>query len=117
MHAAVDSLGLLLALLVIPVSADERTQVEALATQGQEVTGEHVEANTAGAHGMHLEVAKLPETKRGFVLLPRRWVVERHFAWRARFRRLARDYERQPAVLAGCTSSPSRVFCFAGLSR
>jgi len=33
--------------------------------------------------------------------LPRRWVVERSFAWLARFRRLARDYERLPQVLAG----------------
>ncbi len=44
---------------------------------------------------------KLAEAKRGFVLLPRRWVVERSFAWMARFRRLARDYERLPSVLAG----------------
>jgi transposase len=35
------------------------------------------------------------------VLLPRRWVVERSFAWAARFRRLARDYERLAATLAG----------------
>lgn len=39
--------------------------------------------------------------KRGFVLLPRRWVVERTFAWAARFRRLARDYERLAETLAG----------------
>ncbi len=44
---------------------------------------------------------KLPEAKRGFVLLPRRWVVERSFAWLARFRRLARDDERLPETLAG----------------
>src|SRR5262249_34921077 len=48
-----------------------------------------------------LEVVKLPEAKKGFVLLPRRWVVERSFAWTARFRRLARDYERLPQTLAG----------------
>ena len=51
--------------------------------------------------GMRLEVVKLPTAKRGFVLLPRRWVVERSFAWMARFRRLARDYERLPETLAG----------------
>jgi len=44
---------------------------------------------------------KLPQAKRGFVLLPRRWVVERSFAWTARFRRLARDYERLASTLAG----------------
>jgi transposase len=48
-----------------------------------------------------LEVVKHTEAKRGFVLLPRRWVVERSFAWAARFRRLARDYERLAATLAG----------------
>ena len=47
-----------------------------------------------------LEVVKHHEAKRGFVLLPRRWVVERSFAWAARFRRLARDYERLTATLA-----------------
>ncbi len=46
-------------------------------------------------------VVKLPDAKRGFVLLPRRWVAERSFAWMARFRRLARDYERLPETLAG----------------
>jgi transposase len=41
------------------------------------------------------------EAKKGFVLLPRRWVVERSFGWLNRFRRLARDYERLPETLAG----------------
>jgi hypothetical protein len=35
------------------------------------------------------------------VLLPKRWVVERSFAWTARFRRLDKDYERLPEVLRG----------------
>lgn len=50
---------------------------------------------------MKLEVIKHHEAKRGFVLLPRRWVVERSFAWAARFRRLTRDYERLASTLAG----------------
>ncbi len=107
-------MGQLLTLTVTPANADERTQVAALAAQIQEVTGAHVElawvdqgytgdqaAQTAAARGIKLEVVKLPEAKRGFVLLPRRWVVERSFAWLAHFRRLARDYERLPTVLAG----------------
>ena len=86
----------------------------ALAAAVQEVTGQAVElafvdqgytgeqpAADAAAHGIRLEVVKLPEAKRGFVLLPRRWVVERSFAWAARFRRLAKDYERLPEVVAG----------------
>ena len=80
----------------------------------QEVTGDTVEvafvdqgytgeqaAEAAEQHGIRLEVVKLPTAKRGFVLLPRRWVVERSFAWLARFRRLARDYERLDDTLVG----------------
>jgi transposase len=48
-----------------------------------------------------LEVVKHPEAKKGFVLLPRRWVVERSFGWLGRFRRLARDNERLTETLAG----------------
>ena len=58
-------------------------------------------AAKAAAHGIQLEVVKLAAAKRGFILLPRRWVVERSFAWLARFRRLSRDYERLPTTLAG----------------
>jgi transposase len=88
--------------------------VEQLAQKVQEVTGGGVEvafvgkgytgenaAQAAQGQGMRLEVVKLTDAKRGFVLLPRRWVVERSFAWAARFRRLARDYERLPEKLAG----------------
>jgi transposase len=113
-HMAVDTLGLLLALKVTAANEQERAQVSALAADVQIVTGERVEVayvdqgytgeqaeDDAAEHGIQLEVVKLAEAKRGFVLLPRRWVVERSFAWLARFRRLARDYERLPTTLAG----------------
>ena len=58
-------------------------------------------AAAAEQHGMQLVVVKRPEASKGFVLLPRRWVVERSFAWASRFRRLARDYERLPTTLIG----------------
>lgn len=58
-------------------------------------------AEIAREHGIELEVVKLPDAKRGFVLLPRRWVVERSFAWATRFRRrLVKDYERYASTLA-----------------
>lgn len=107
-------LGHLLALHVTAANEQERAQVAKLVTQVQEITGEHVElayadegctgedpAASAQAHGIELEVVRHSEPKRGFVLLPKRWVVERSFAWRARFCRLARDYERLPVTLAG----------------
>ena len=113
-HISVDTLVQLLAILVTPANEQDRAQVAALAEQIQEVTGESVEvafvdqgytgeqaAADAEAQGIRLEVVKLPTAKRGFVLLPRRWVVERSFGWMARFRRLARDYERLAETLAG----------------
>lgn len=113
-HLAVDTLGHLLALLVTPANEQDRAQVGELAERVQAATGERVEvafvdqgytgepaAEAAAAQGIRLEVVKLPGAKRGFVLLPRRWVVERSNAWLARFRRLARDYERLPETLAG----------------
>jgi transposase len=113
-HAAVDTLGHLLALLVTPANEQERAWVGELANAVQEATGESVElayvdqgytgerpAEEAEAHGICLEVVKYPEAKRGFVLLPRRWVVERDFAWASRFRRLVKDYERLPETVAG----------------
>jgi transposase len=66
----------------------------------QGYTGE-TPAAAAKEHGIKLAVVKHTKAKRGFVLLPRRWVVERSFAWAARFRRLARDYERLASTLAG----------------
>ena len=112
-HLAVDTLGLLLALHVTSANEQERAQVATLAETVQEVTGNHVEVafvdqgytgeqaeRDAATHGIRLEVVKLPEAKQGFVLLPRRWVVERSFAWMAKFRRLARDYERLPETVA-----------------
>jgi len=114
LHAAVDTLGHLLALHVTPADAQDRAQVGHLAAAIQEASGETVDlayvdqgytgeepAKAARACGMALHVVRTPEAKRGFVLLPRRWVVERSFAWAARFRRLARDYERLPQTVAG----------------
>ena len=113
-HVAVDTLGNLLALLVTPANEQERAQVGELAKAVQDATQRSVDlayvdqgytgekpATQAATHGIELEVVKLAEAKRGFVLLPRRWVVERSFAWLARFRRLARDYERLSTTLVG----------------
>ena len=113
-HIAVDTLGHLLALVATPANAQDRAQVAELSRTVQDVTDGTVEvafvdqgytgarpAAAAAAHGSRLDVVKLSEAKRGFVLLPRRWVVERSFAWKSRFRRLVRDSERRLSVLAG----------------
>ena len=114
LHMVVDTLGHLLTLTVTPAGEQERAQVGTLLLEVQAVTGGEVElayvdqgytgadpALAAAEQGVTLEVVRLPGAKRGFVLLPRRWVVERSFAWLTRFRRLARDYERLPETLAG----------------
>lgn len=113
-HLAVDTLGEFLALVVTPADEQDREQVAALAAAVQEATGGHVEladvdqgytgrdaAEAAARWGIRLEVVKLPEAKRGFVLLPRGWAGERSFGWLSRFRRLVKDYERLPETVAG----------------
>jgi transposase len=113
-HMAVDTLGNLLAVTITPANEQERSQVKAVCEQVQQATGHNVKlmwadqgytgeqaSADAQASGIELRVVKLPEAKKGFVLLPRRWVVERSFGWLARFRRLSRDFERMPEVLAG----------------
>lgn len=107
-------MGEFLTLLVTPADEQDRAQIEELAAAVQEATGDSVElayvdqgytgqdaAMAADGWGIQLVVVKLPEAKKGFVLLPRRWVVERSFAWVSRFRRLAKDYERLAETLAG----------------
>lgn len=135
LHAAVDTLGELLTLTVAPANEQDRALAEVLAeavqnaTNGsvtlayvdQGYTGEATE-QAVGAHGIELHVVKCPEAKRGFILLPRRWVVERSFAWATRFRRLVKDYERLPETLAGLhmvafvTLMLARVLSFVGQS-
>jgi transposase len=113
-HMAVDTLGYLLSRHVTAASEQDRQQVGKLSKDVQKQTGKSVElayvdqgytgekaAAAASKQKIELSVVKLPEAKRGFVLLPRRWVGERSFAWLVRFRRLAKDYERLASTLKG----------------
>jgi transposase len=114
LHLAVDTLGQFLAMVVTPSSDGDRAQVGDLTEAIQHATGDTVEVvyvdqgytgqqaeDAAASAGIRLEVVRLPDTKRGFVLLPRRWVVERSFGWLSRFRRLAKDYERLEETVKG----------------
>ena len=113
-HLAVDTLGHLLAVLATPANEQDRAQVFDLCSEVQDVTGMTVQvafvdqgytgeqtALDALHTGVELIVVKRPEATKGFILLPRRWVVERSFAWLSRFRRLGRDLERLPSTLIG----------------
>lgn len=112
LHLAVDTLGHLLAAVVSPADVQDRAVVAQLCAEMQaEVAGTvtaafvdqgytgGVPAHDAAQHGVELLVVKHAGPRRGFVLLPRRWVVERTFAWMANFRRLNRDYERLAETL------------------
>ena len=105
-HLAVDTLGHLLAVLTTSANEQDRAQVKDLCLEVQEATGVKVEvayadqgyteertALDATEAGVELVVVKRPEATKGFILLPKRWVVERSFAWLSRFRRLGRDLE------------------------
>jgi len=108
----------------------DRVQVDKLAEAVREITGENIELayidqgytgenaeQAAAKHGVRLEVVKHTEVKRGFVLLPRRWVVERSFTWATRFRRLARDYERLAKTLAALHYLAFAILMLANLAR
>jgi transposase len=113
LHLAVDTLGHLLALHVMPASTDDRSASAILAQAVQTSTGQSAKlahddqgytdqkaADDAKRQGIELEVVKLVEAKRGFVLLPRRRAVEHSFAWATRFRQLVKHYGRYASTLA-----------------
>ena len=104
-HIVVDTMGLLLAVVVHSASVQDRDGVK-LVTAGLKARFPRLklvwadgayEAAVGWAKQLGrfvLELVRKPAGQKGFVLLPRRWVVERTFAWLVRSRRLARDYER-----------------------
>lgn len=105
-HIATETLGALLAVVVTPASVQDRAVAAELAVAAQEATGWSVDTalvdegysgeftrdEVEDAALLELMVVPKPEAGSGFVVLPKRWVVERTFAWQSRFRRLARDY-------------------------
>jgi len=109
-HIVVDPMGLLLVVAVTAASADDGTtapQVLERLTEEHQSRLELIWADNK-YHNRHLEswmkrqqvdyqvqVVERPAGSKGFVLLARRWVVERTFAWLGRYRRLSRDYERR----------------------
>jgi putative transposase len=108
-HIIVDTLGLLLVVLVTVASADDGTIApEVLAKLSAEHRSRLAKVwadSKYHNHGLNdwmrrteagyvIEVIGRPAGSVGFVKLPRRWVVERSFAWLGRYRRNSRDYER-----------------------
>jgi transposase len=123
-HLAEDTPGHLLLLHVTRADRQDLTQIKCTANAVQRATGKSVELayvdrgytgeqaeEDAQEHRISLHVMNLPQAKRGFVLLPKRRFVERGFAWMARFRRLAKDFERQPKTVEDSTSPSSLASC------
>ena len=111
-HIAVDTPGNLLSVCISPANEQDRSHLETVLAAAQETCAETLQvtwadqgytgAETAAAaerQGIELLLVKRPTDAKGFVLLPRRWVVERTLGWQARFRRLSRDYERLASSL------------------
>ena len=109
-HLLVDTEGLLLAVQVTAASVPDQHQVYALIAQGKQRSSrlskvwvdegyqsKEVAAAVTAQLQVDLEIVPKPVGRKGFVLLPRRWVVERTFAWLGRCRRLSKDYEYHTA--------------------
>jgi len=106
-HIVTDTLGLLLEVVVHEASLSDRASAETVLARvhaqfkkvttifaDQGYTGKLV-ALARSSLSMTIEIIKRTEV-RAFHILPRRWVVERTFAWFGFYRRLAKDYERYP---------------------
>ena len=112
-HLLVDTLGLLLVVVVHAASTQDPTGARlvllALAHRFTRVVKIWADGRYAGTlsqwvwelrayRRIRLEIVKRPAQQQGFVVLPKRWIVERTFGWLNRFRRLSKDYEREPAT-------------------
>ena len=104
-HLLTDTLGLPLRLVVHPASLQDRDGLGLVCARARKrfpwlqhlfadagYQGE-VAACAAARERLRLEIVKRPRDAKGFHLLPRRWVIERSFAWLGRNRRLAKDFE------------------------
>jgi putative transposase len=109
-HIAVDTLGLLLAVVVTAASVDDAAAAPDVLSQLNATRLPRLEIIWADSKyhnhklnrwiaaqspGWHLEIVRRPDGSEGFVRLPKRWVVERTFGWLMRHRRLGRDHERR----------------------
>lgn len=108
-HVLVDTLGLVLAVLVTAASVEDRAGAKQLFMCIKPLSWKRLklvwaDGNYTGTFkdwvkatlGWLLETVLKPSDQQGFAVLPKRWIVERTFAWLNRQRRLSKDYERLP---------------------
>lgn len=80
---------------VLPQMVETCPRLEVIYADGA-YQGPKLEQWVSECAGWRLEIVEKPKEQKGFSVLPKRWVVERTFAWLIRHRRLARDYETDP---------------------
>ena len=110
-HLVVDTLGLVLAVVVHAASSQDydgaRTVIAKLKNNYKRLKVIFADSAygrkglpdwTTATFGWVLQTVLRPVGVKGFVILPKRWIVERTFAWLARYRRHSKDYERNPAT-------------------
>jgi putative transposase len=109
-HILVDTMGLLLMVMVHPANVQDRDGARLLLTKALAAYGsiQRIWADggyagalidwTMQAFGCVLEIVKRSDTAAKFIVLPRRWVVERTFGWLGRYRRLSRSHERRTEI-------------------
>jgi putative transposase len=111
----VDTLGLILAVVVTAASVQDRDGAKQILDILRHKFSrlQHIWADGAYAgpltdwvrtlrprRPIHLEITKRSDTLKGFVVIPKRWIVERTFGWLNRYRRLSKDYELLPVTSA-----------------
>ena len=110
-HILVDTLGLLLSVVVHPANIQDRDGAYEVLRQARRLfpfierifadggyRGEKMALVVARTGSWKLEIVKRSDVANGFEVLPKRWIVERTFAWLGRNRRLSKDYEALPAT-------------------
>lgn len=107
-HILVDTMGLLIAVVVTGADVQDRDGAKEVFQKAKQVERlQRIWADSAYAgqlvqwtrenFGWELDIVKRPEDSKGFILLPKRWVVERTFGWLGRYRLMSKDYEAQEA--------------------
>ena len=106
-HLLVDTLGLILAVVVLPANIQDWDGAYDLLLKAQPLTGrvQHMWADSSyralvgwveATFGWSVEIVAKLANQVGFAVQPKRWIVERTFAWLGKYRRLSKDYEEQP---------------------
>ena len=107
-HIAVDTIGLLLTVVVTSASVQDRDGAKLVFAKLKGSFPRLVHFWADGSYSGQLiawvkdfadwvlEIVQKPADQKGFAVLPRRWVVERTFAWLGNYRRLSKDYEYEP---------------------